>query len=377
MIWGALAALLFWLSQILDNHKLLMPSLISEVFGVLASARFGWIGFVNEGGRHRLATALAVTYVLLGWGVCGWLFYSQRILPDDAFSVSLSVGTPSDPKDPFGIRLIMQNQSQQSIYDVGYRLYLNDPNGPTKRIMLVKAFLPKISVLKRLRKHSLAFGDPSIQWPLSDKVFAQVEIEYIPKGWKHPKVERFQFLVVRDKVRETYDWLDFGEGKSLKQVFGEMPSPTKPVDMIPFPSVEIISIENVPLLNAYNTVMAYSVSNLGGFPAFNFSLSWSQVDIISNTQSSFISLAPSPFPCTILSEGSMTNRTALGIETTAAVFNAILANKVICIGDIRFEDHLKHPYTMTIKTIHTNDHFEVRIIDFSGFPAYFEQFRGK
>ena len=89
LAWGSFTSLLFWLSQILDSHKVPALTLVCEVIGVLASARFFWILFINQSGKHPVATPLSVAYILLGCGVCGWLFWQSFSQPVPRFKLVL------------------------------------------------------------------------------------------------------------------------------------------------------------------------------------------------------------------------------------------------------------------------------------------------
>jgi hypothetical protein len=72
----------------------------------------------------------------------------------------------------------------------------------------------------------------------------------------------------------------------------------------------------------------------------------------------------------------MTNRmaTVYRDKTSPAIFDGIMSGNLTLLGMVQFKDLENHDYGMHVRAIRTNNEFEVRYLDLTGYFKEIEKF---
>src|ERR1043166_8839248 len=153
-------------------------------------------------------------------------------------NVSLDVGSPIDPKDPFGTILIIHNEGKQrSISNVWAAMHWTDGINVFSRFTLNPE-----QELAPHRKQGLHFAPQTGFTPFRSRTFVNVEIRFTP-GWSTYETNQLFRFCVSQTSNGEYIWTPASGGERLKDIMDRL-ARLRPIDLIPLLDVQVLGVED-------------------------------------------------------------------------------------------------------------------------------------
>jgi hypothetical protein len=351
-----------------DNQIFLFIAIVTGLAGV-----FYLLAHKTLPHRMYFIVTCWVIYVLCIWSIFTHSYKPATENPATQFQppefpqmVSLEIGQPLDPKDPFGFPFIVHNQSRQTIHGIWGLAYWNDASGPMKRTILGR-FTASVVPLKPGLSLGLNISGQAGFPQFMPKTFVNIEIGYTPDSFPHETNQIFKFCVAQDTAG-NYVWIPRGEGETLNDVSARIrqQKPSNIADVFPILEVKINSVENISYINQkYPLKISYSWKNVGSATATWVYIEWCILDEQDGVIVTWVNRWSEAALKQILWPGMTNGENRFYRDPTSpAIYEGIMSGRFKLIGIVSYNDLETNDFSMQIKAVRTNDVFETRILGF-------------
>ena len=291
-------------------------------------------------------------------------------------AVSLDVGQVVDPKDPWGTGLIVCNQSKDPISNIWAAAYWNDPDGPTKHIIIGDVAIVRTEELLPTLKQGFHFSRFDNASPKSDfppfghRTFINIDIRYTPKSLKYETNQVFEFCIYMDSAG-NYLWIPDGSGETEDAITARISQqPSRLIDNVPFLDLRMDAFENISQSNKrYPIKMEFSWKNIGGIAANGVYVEWAALD--KNYVPRMIWDHHGEGIGGVLWPGAIGRESRIYTESlNQDIFEGVESGKYVLAGTALFKDMEDHTYSMQFRASKTNEDFDVKVV---GLGAYFNE----
>jgi hypothetical protein len=293
-----------------------------------------------------------------------------------------TVAPPLAPKDPFGIRFVLESHSPDKIYDLSFDAWWNDhdPKNPGRRSIFVIGMTDEVAELGPFMKFNLRIWPKYVHPPMSGYTTMTIAPRFTTKESK--RITNY-FRFKSDRTSDgDYIWLPQGPGEPLEQLAQRInkmfPGPKMPQECVPFIDVKIISISTNGIGNSNAVGITFTDQNIGGATANNIDFQWFFTKALNDGGLAILQFtngSHDPFE-TVVPGATETNRGSIHFPTNipaGSVYEQLMSGDLFILGDIRFRGASPrnvlvptNAFENTLLVTYTNAQFVVHYIGFSG-----------